>query len=180
MQNVTYSNGTVVSGAVIRSMVASRGRARTRLASLALAACLALGLSSPRAFAQDTVALSTTVRTALGTAIITAAGASAKIKLYNGTRPASGGTATGTLLATLNMGSVIGTCTSGVITLDATGMTQSNGSHVAGAPTWLRLTTSGDVFVADFSITADATFSGTVVTGTNITLNASTITMPNA
>lgn len=127
-----------------------------------------------------TIALSTTVRTALAQAIITAAGASAKLKLYNGSRPASGAAAGGTLLATLNFGAAIGTATNGTIDWDESGMTQTSASHVTGTPTWLRLETSANVFVIDFSIPADATISGSITTGNNITMGASTITMPNA
>lgn len=133
-----------------------------------------------QAFTADVVALSTTVRTALAQAIITAAGANSRFLLYNGTRPASGGTPAGTLLATLIMGAVLGVATAGVIDIDESGMTQTAASHVNGTPTWLRLTTSGGTFVADFSIPGDASFSANVVNGTNITFNASTITMPNA
>lgn len=152
---------------------------RSRFATLALAAAVAIGFSAP-ATTHDAIAFSTTVRTALIQAIITAAGANARIKLYNGTRPASGGSPTGTLLATLVMGATLGTATSGVLDFDESSMTQTNSSHVSGTPTWLRIETSAGVFVADFSIPADATFSGSVVNGTNVTLNPSTVTAPNA
>jgi hypothetical protein len=124
-------------------------------------------------------AFSTTLRTARATAIVTAAGASAKLKFYNGTRPASGAAAPGTLLATLNMGSVIGTVSGAIVTIDTVSITQSNGSHVTGTPTWVRLTTSADVFVADFSIPGDFTFTGTVATGVNVVLGASSFTEGN-
>ncbi len=127
------------------------------------------------------LAFSTTLRTARAQAIITAAGASAKMKFYDGTRPASGAAITSqTLLGTLVGASTIGTATSGTLDFDEAGFTQSNGSHVSGTPTWVRITTSADVFVADLSIGSDMTFTGTISTGVNITLNASTITEPNA
>lgn len=154
---------------------------RSRIGTLAVAAAAMLGVSaSVHASTRDAIAFSTTVRTALIQAIITAAGANARIKLYNGTRPASGGTPTGTLLATLIMGATLGTATNGVLDFDESSMTQTNTSHVSGTPTWLRIETSAGVFVADFSIPADATFSGSVVNGTNVTLNPSTVTAPNA
>lgn len=127
------------------------------------------------------LAFSTTLRTARAQAIITAAGASAKMKFYDGTRPASGAAITSqTLLGTMTAGATLGTATSGTLDFDESGFTQSNGSHVSGTPTWVRITTSADVFVADLSIGSDMTFTGTISTGVNITLNASTITEGNA
>ena len=127
------------------------------------------------------LAFSTTLRTARAQAIITAAGASAKMKFYNGTRPASGAAITSqTLLGTMTAGATLGTATSGTLDFDESSFTQSNGSHVNGTPTWVRITTSADVFVADLSIGSDMTFTGTISTGVNITLNASTITEGNA
>lgn len=124
------------------------------------------------------LSFSTTVRDARATTTVTAAGASAKIKFYNGTRPATGGTAGGTLLATLVGGSTLGTVSSQVLTFGA--VTQTNASHVSGTPTWVRITTSADVFVADLSVGSDMTFSGTIATGVDITLGATTITEGNA
>jgi hypothetical protein len=122
--------------------------------------------------------LSTTLRTARVQAIIDAAGSSAKIKYYNGTQPATGGAAT-TLLATLFCGSVLGTAASGVLTFGP--VTQNNANHVSGTPTWMRITTSADVFVADINIGAlGETFTGTIATGVDITFNAHTITEGNA
>ena len=124
------------------------------------------------------IARSTALRETCSQALITAAGANATLKFYNGTRPASGGTVT-TLLATLTGGaSVLGTSTGGVFTLGA--VTQSNGSHVSGTPTWVRLATSGGTFVADFSIGSDITFTGTIATGVDITMGAWTITQGDA
>jgi hypothetical protein len=122
--------------------------------------------------------LASTLRDTRATAIVTAAGASAKIKYYNGTQPATGGTAT-TLLATLIGGATLGTVTSAVMTIGA--VTQNNATHVSGTPTWVRITTSADVFVADINIgSGGMTFTGTIATGVDITLNASTITEGNA
>lgn len=124
------------------------------------------------------LALSTTLRTARATAIVTEAGANAKIKFYNGTRPATGGTAT-TLLATLVGGaSVIGTVSSGVLTIGA--VSQTNSGHVSGTPTWVRITKSDDTFVADLSIPGELSFTGTIATGVDVTLSSSTITEGNA
>lgn len=125
-----------------------------------------------------TLALVDSLRTTRATDIVTALGANAKIKFYAGTQPAKGGTAT-TLLGTLIGGSVIGTVSAGVLTIGA--VTQTNSAHVSGTPTWVRFTTSADAFVADLNIgSGGLTFTGTIATGVDITLGASTITEGNA
>lgn len=124
------------------------------------------------------LALVDSLRTTRATDIVTALGANAKMKFYNGTQPAKGGTAT-TLLGTLIGGSVIGTVSAGVLTIGA--VTQTNSAHVSGTPTWVRFTTSADAFVADLNIGAGGlAFTGTIATGVDITLGASTITEGNA
>lgn len=123
---------------------------------------------------------STALRTAWAQDIITLAGANAKIQLFNGARPATGGTPAGTLLATLVMGTVLGTATNGLLDFDEGSMTQTNTSHVSGTPTWFRITTSTGTQVVDGTIGVDGTFSGSVTNGVNVSLNPSTITSPNA
>ena len=125
-----------------------------------------------------TIGYSTTVRSSRLSAVVTAAGASAKMKFYNGTQPVSGGTAT-TLLATLVFGANIGSVTNGVLTLGS--VSQTNANHVAGTPTWVRITDSADNFIADINIgSGGMSFSGTIANGVDITLNTSTITESNA
>lgn len=123
------------------------------------------------------LSFSATLRTSRAQAVITAAGASAKLKLYNGTRPSGTGAVTGgnTLLATITFGTVIGTATAGTLDFDEAGATQSNGSHVAGTPTFADITTSADVVVARVDIGAGAgnwQFTGTVSTGQNVSLTS--------
>lgn len=120
--------------------------------------------------------LSTSVRTAIVQAIITAAGTNPKMKYYNGTESLA---PAGTLLATLTVTGALGTATSGVIDYNET-VTQSNASHIAGTPTFVLITTSADVAVGTLVIPTDMTWAGTIATGVDITLNASTITAPNA
>ena len=121
--------------------------------------------------------LSTTVRTAQVQDIITAAGSSAKLKLYNGAMPSGGAAPSGTLLATLIGSTTIGTASAGVLNWDEAGFTQDNTTHVTGTATFARLTTSADVFVMD---TNDATVIGTITTNVDVTFNASTTTSGNA
>lgn len=155
-------------------------KARTTLllaaASLAMASTLLLGSLAPTP-ADAAVNLSTATRTARAQAIITQAGAGAKLKLYNGTRPTGVAAITGgnTLLATLTFGSTIGTATSGTLDFDEAGVSQTAGSHVTGAPTFADITTSADVVVWRIDIGAGAgnwQFTGTVTTGQAVTLTS--------
>ena len=131
------------------------------------------------------LSLSTTTRTSLATAIITAAGNGAKIKFYNGTRPAGTGALSGnTLLATLTQGgsSPIGTAASGAIDIDEAGFTQTTSAHVNGTPTFVDITTSSDTVVARVDIGAGAgnfQFTGTIATNQNVTLTGLSITVGN-
>lgn len=128
-----------------------------------------------------TMTLSTAARTGICDALVTAIGSSGKMKIYNGTKPASLGAPAGTLLATLTLGATAGTTSSGVLTFGS--VTQSNGSHVDGTPTFVRFTTSADVVVADIDTGGGAgnlTFTGTVVSGQNVTVTGLTWTAPNA
>ena len=112
--------------------------------------------------------LTTALRNTRATDIITAAGTNPKYKFYNGTESL---TPAGTLLATLNVTGALGTATSGVIDINET-VTQSNGSHVSGTPTFALVTTSADVAVATLAIPANMTFTGTIATGVDVTLTA--------
>lgn len=165
-----------------------RFRPRT-LALLALAAVLAaFALAQHDPVAGMSLALlffAGTVRSARAQAVITAAGAGAKLKLYNGTKPAAGGAVTGgnTLLASGAFGASIGTASATGIDFDEAGFTQTSSGFVNGTPTFCDITTSGDVVVARVDIGAGAgnwLFSGTVTTGQNITLTTLVITEGNS
>ena len=125
----------------------------------------------------------TATRTAMAQAIITALGSGAKIELWNGTMPTALGTPGGTKLATGTFSSTIGTATAGGIDIDEAGISQSNGSHVSGTPTFARLTTSGGTVHYDISIgsgTDEWDFTGTVANGQNVTFSGLILTVPNA
>lgn len=135
------------------------------------------------------ITFATTVRSSRLTAAVTALGASATMKLFNGTKPAALGAPAGTLLATLTYGTDVtaanggtaGSVTAGVLTLG--GVTQTNTSHVAGTPTFVRFSTSAGVIIADIDIAAGAgnlQFTGTVANGQNVTASGMTITDGNA
>lgn len=82
----------------------------------------------------------TTLRNAKLNAITTALGGSALLRIYSGTRPATGGTAT-TLLAELTCNATFAPAASGgVLTLNA--ITQDSSADATGTATWFRLLTS--------------------------------------
>lgn len=96
------------------------------------------------------LAYSTTVRNGMLDQITTAIGASGLLRIYDGTRPASGGTAT-TLLAQLALSATAApAAAAGVLTFNA--ITQDSSADATGTATWGRVTTSGGTFVIDFSI----------------------------
>lgn len=126
--------------------------------------------------------MSTTVRNAMLDAITSQAGTSAKLRFYNGTRPATAGTAT-TLLAelTCNATAFAAAASAGVLTLNSiTSATASTG----GTATWFRIVTSGGTFVVDGDVGtsgSDLNMSAVVFTlGATIAVSAYTITAGNA
>lgn len=128
--------------------------------------------------------MSTTLRNARLDAITTAAGDAATIKLYAGTRPATGGAAT-TLLGTLTCGTPFAAgASAGVLTLTAVAADSS--ADNAGVASWARLATSGGTHVMDMSVTAtggggDLTMDNVdVEAGGTITPGTITITESNA
>lgn len=92
---------------------------------------------------------STTLRNARLDAITSAVGASGKLRIYNGSRPATGGAAT-TLLAELTLGATLAPAASGgVLTFNAIA---SASAAATGTATWARIVTSGGTFVGDYSV----------------------------
>ena len=87
------------------------------------------------------------VRNAQLDAITTAVGTSGLIRIYSGTRPATGGTPT-TLLAQLTCSSAFAPAASGgVLTVNAIGNDVS--ADATGTASWFRVTTSAGAFVID-------------------------------
>lgn len=99
-------------------------------------------------------------------AITTFAGSAAKLRIYSGVRPATGGAVT-TLLAELTLGSPLAPAASGgVLTLNA--ITGDTSADASGTATWARIVKSdGTTFVADLNV-------GT--SGSDINLNTTSIT----
>jgi hypothetical protein len=82
--------------------------------------------------------------------ITSTVGASGLLRIYDGTRPATGGAAT-TLLAELTCNATFAPAASGgVLTLNA--ITQDSSANATGTATWFRITTSGGTAVIDGSV----------------------------
>jgi hypothetical protein len=97
-------------------------------------------------------------------AITSAVGASGLLRIYDGTRPATGGSAT-TLLAELTCNATFApAASSGVLTLNA--ITQDSSANATGTATWFRIVTSGGTFVIDGNV-------GT--SGSDLNLNSTSI-----
>ena len=123
---------------------------------------------------------STTLRNAKLDAITTAVGNAGVLTIYNGSRPATGGTAT-TALVAFTMGSPLAAAASGgVLTITAPSATPALAS---GTATWARLSTSGSTFVADFSVGtsgSEINLNSTALTvSVNVTITSATITDGN-
>lgn len=107
----------------------------------------------------------TTLRNAQLDAITTAVGNAGKLRIYDGTRPATGGTAT-TLLAEFTLGSPFsGAAASG--SMSPTLPSNTTGL-AAGTATWFRIVTSANAAVIDGSV-------GT--SGADLNLNTTTISV---
>ncbi len=116
-----------------------------------------------------TIAYSTAVRNAMLDAITTAIGANGLLRIYDGSRPASGGAAT-TLLAQLALSaSAAPAASGGVLTFNA--ITQDASADATGTATWFRVTTSGGTFVIDGSISTSGS-------DLNLTSTSIVITQP--
>lgn len=97
------------------------------------------------------IAYSTAIRNAMLDAITTGAGGSALLRIYDGTRPATGGTAT-TLLAELTCNATFAPSASGgVLTLNS--ITQDASANATGTATWFRIVKSdGTTHVMDGNV----------------------------
>ena len=122
------------------------------------------------------------VRNAQLDAITTAIGSSGLLRIYDGTRPATGGTAT-TLLAELALSTTAaGSAASGVLTFSA--ITSDTSANATGTATWFRIVTSGGTHVIDGNVGtsgSDMIFNRvSFVSGATIAVGSATITAGNA
>ncbi len=108
------------------------------------------------------LAYSSTVRNAMLDAITTAIGSNGLLRIYDGSRPASGGTVT-TKLAELALSA----------TAAARNLAEwfERATEAEGTATWFRVTTSGGTFVIDGSV-------GTSGSDLNLTTTSIVATQP--
>lgn len=118
------------------------------------------------ALAYDTVS----IRNAMLDTITTRAGASALLRIYDGSRPATGGAAT-TLLTELTCNATFAAAAaSGVLTLNA--ITQDSSANATGTATWFRIVKAdGTTFVLDGNV-------GTSGSDLNLTTTSIVATQP--
>lgn len=128
------------------------------------------------------LAFSTTLRNNMLDQITSAVGASGFLRIYDGSRPATGGTAT-TLLAELTCNATFAPSASGgILTLNA--ITQDSSANATGTATWFRIVTSGGTFVCDGNVStsgSDLNLNTTsIVSGAAVSVTSFTITAGNA
>ena len=115
------------------------------------------------------LAYATTLRNAMLDAITTAIGSSGLLRIYDGSRPASGGTATTKLAELALSATAAGAASSGVLTFNS--ITQDSSADATGTATWFRIVTSGGTFVIDGSV-------GTSGSDLNLTTTSIVATQP--
>lgn len=124
---------------------------------------------------------STALRNSRLDAITTAIGSSGLWRIYDGSRPATGGTAT-TLLAQLALSATAAPAASGgVLTFNS--ITQDSSADATGTATWARITTSGGTQVIDMSVStsgSDLNLTTTSIVATQpVSITSATITEGN-
>lgn len=102
-------------------------------------------------------------------AITSAIGNAGLLRIYDGTRPATGGAAT-TLLAELTTGTPFAASASGGV-LTANSITQDSSANATGTATWFRNTTSGGTAIIDGNV-------GTSGSDLNLTTTSIVATQP--
>lgn len=130
-----------------------------------------------------TIAYAAALRNTMLDAITTRAGTSAVLKIYSGTRPATGGTET-TVLAelTCNASAFAAAASSGVLTLNA--ITSDTSANATGTASWFRIQSSGATHVLDGDVAASGSdlnmSTVSFVSGATIAISSATITAGNA
>jgi hypothetical protein len=131
------------------------------------------------------LAFATTLRNNRLDAITTFVGGSALLRLYSGSRPATGGTVT-TLLAQLTCNATFAPgASSGVLTLNA--ISPATSAAATGTATWFRLVKAdGTTFVMDGAVSTIAAGTGdlrlddtAIVLGGTVAISSATITEGN-
>lgn len=131
------------------------------------------------------LAYSTAVRNARLDAVATALNAgtgACKIRLYDGSRPATGGTATTLLAELVCTDPVAPSASSGALTFSA--INTDTSANATGTATWFRLVDSDNNFVCDGNVGtsgSDLNLNTTsIVTGAAVAITSFVITAGNA
>lgn len=124
---------------------------------------------------------SAAIRNARLQAIVDAAGSGALVRIYSGSRPATGGTAT-TLLAQLTCGATIGSVSTGVLTFGA--ITDDSSADAGGTASWFRVVKSdGTTHILDGSCGTSGSdmnmVTTTITAGQPVSITSWTITESN-
>lgn len=129
--------------------------------------------------------INVTTRNAMLDAITSRAGSSALLRIYDGTRPSTGGTAT-TLLAQLTCNATFAPgASSGVLTLNS--IASATSAAATGTATWFRIVQSnGTTHVLDGSVSTVAAGTGdlqldstSIVLGGTVAISSATVTAGN-
>lgn len=129
-----------------------------------------------------TIAYNATLRNSMLDEITTRAGNAALLRIYDGSRPATGGAAT-TLLAELTCGTPFAAgAAAGVLTVGS--ITQDSSANATGTATWFRIVQSdGTTHVLDGSVGtsgSDLNLTTTsIVSGQPVSISSFTITEGN-
>lgn len=125
--------------------------------------------------------LSTLTRNGMMDAITTQIGASGKVRIYSGVRPATGGAATVLLAEDALSATSAPAAASGVLTFNA--ITTANAT-ATGTASWFRVLTSANVAVIDGDVAvsgSDMNLNTTaIVSGGPVAISSWTLTAPNA
>lgn len=115
------------------------------------------------------LAYSTTIRNTRMDSITTAVGASGLLRIYDGSRPATGGSATTKLAELTGNATFAPSASGGVLTLNS--ITQDASADATGTATWFRWVSSGATFCVDGNV-------GTSGSDLNLTTAALVATQP--
>ena len=131
--------------------------------------------------------INVTTRNAMLDAITSRAGASALLQIYDGTRPATGGTVTTRLAQlTCNASAFAAAASSGVLTINA--ISSDLSADATGTATWFRVYASnGTTHVLDGSVSTIAAGTGdmqldstSIVLGGTVAISTATVTAGNS
>lgn len=115
------------------------------------------------------LAYSITIRNGMLDVVTSNVGASGLLRIYDGTRPATGGTATTKLAELTGNATFAPSASGGVLTLNS--ITQDSSADATGTATWFRWVTSGGTFCIDGNV-------GTSGSDLNLTTTSIVATQP--